>query len=412
MCPSDFEGLLKSAIGLDPASVGGATIERAVKLRMASLGLRQKRSYWEHLQTSEAELQELIESVVVPETWFFRDRETFTLLARLIREKWLPARDGPTLRVLSVPCCTGEEPYSLVMALLDAGLPSERFHVDAVDISAQSIAKAQRGLYGSNSFRGGHLSYRDRYFERSRAGYSFPKPLRDLVAFHHENLLSSGFRVGAPPYDVIFCRNLLIYFDQTKQQMAMETLSRLLDARGYLFVGPAEAFLAASRGFSAIDQAMSFAFRKKRGMQAKRPDAPRTPLEPSSAVSRKPARLVAEVMAPPKPALAPAVSQEISLDDIKRLADAGRIAEASSLCEQHLRKQPQSPEAYYLLGLMRDAVGNPDGAGDCYRKVLYLEPDHAEALAHLALHSERQGDAAAAKRFRDRALRAAATLKS
>src|ERR1700722_6949423 len=231
MCQSDFEGLLKNVIGLDAASVGGGAIERAVKLRMASLGLRQKQSYWEHLQTSEAELQELIESVVVAETWFFRDREAFTLFARLIREEWLPAHAGSTLRILSVPCCTGEEPYSLVMALLDAGLPSERFHVDAVDISAQSIAKAQRGLYGSNSFRGADLSYRDRYLERSRGAYSIPKSLRDLFGFPHENLLSSGFRVGTSPYDVIFCRNLLIYFDQAKQQVAMETLSRLLDAR-------------------------------------------------------------------------------------------------------------------------------------------------------------------------------------
>jgi chemotaxis protein methyltransferase WspC len=412
MCQGDFEGLLKNAIGLDPASVGSGAIERAVRLRMTSLGLRQKHLYWERLQTSEAELQELIESVVVPETWFFRDREAYTLLARLILEEWLPAHAASTLRVLSVPCCTGEEPYSLVMALLDAGLPGERLQVDAVDISAQSIAKARRGAYGSNSFRGEDFGYRDRYFERSRSGYSFPRSLRNLVAFHHENLLSTGFRTGASAYDVIFCRNLLIYFDQTRQQMAMETLSGLLDAKGYLFVGAAEAFLAASRGFAAVDQAMSFAFRKERAGDSKRVDLRRTQLKRASVVCLKPAAPVAQAIAAAKLVPPQAASEEISLDDIKCMADSGRIAEASSLCEKHLKKERQSSEAYYLLGLMRDATGDPSGAGDCYRKALYLEPDHSEALAHLALLSERQGDAASAKRFRARAKRASASLKT
>jgi chemotaxis protein methyltransferase WspC len=100
------------------------------------------------------------------------------------------------------------------------------------------------------------------------------------------------------------------------------------------------------------------------------------------------------------------------LDDIKRMADSGRIAEASHLCEMHLKREGQSSQAYYLLALMRDATGDLIGAGDCYRKVLHLEPEHSEALVHLALLCERQGDQAAAKRFRERAGRAATGLKA
>lgn len=412
MCHIDFEDLLKRTIGLDPASVGSGTIERAVRSRMTSLGLQQMQSYWEQLQTSGDELQELIESVIVPETWFFRDREAYTVLARLICEEWLPAHETSILRVLSVPCCTGEEPYSLVMALLDTGLPRERLKVDAVDISAQAITKAKRGVFGSNSFRGGDLGFRDRYFDHSQKGYSLPKWLRDLVVFHQENIFSSNFRAGAASYDVVFCRNVLIYFDLTRQQQVMETLNRLLEAKGYLFVGPAEAFLAASSGFNAVNRMMSFAFRKEHGSRTKSAVLARPHSKAGRQAShQKPMPLTLKAVATAKAVRAPIETRILDLEDARRMADAGRLAEASALCEDYLKTQGPSPEAYCLLGLVRDAIGDMERATDCYRKVLYLEPDHPEALAHLALLCERQGDANAAKRLRDRARRAERSLK-
>ena len=113
----------------------------SVRLRMDSLGFNQTADYWERLRASEDELQELIEAVVVPETWFFRDQEAFTALARIISKEWLPNHPTAALRLLSGPCCTGEEPYSMVMALLDAGLSRDRLKIDAVDISVRALAR-------------------------------------------------------------------------------------------------------------------------------------------------------------------------------------------------------------------------------------------------------------------------------
>jgi len=412
MIQIDFENLLKRTIGLDPASVGSGTIERAVRSRMMTLGLQQTGTYWEHLQTSGEELQELIESVVVPETWFFRDREAYTELVRLISEEWLQSHPTSALRVLSVPCCTGEEPYSLVMALLDAGLPRERIEVDAVDISAQAIARAKRGVYASNSFRGEDLSYRGRYFEHSRNGYFLPKQIRDLVVFHHENMLSSEFRVDEPPYDIIFCRNVLIYFDLSIQRSVMETLNRLLESTGYLFVGPAEAFLATRNGFESVNRTMSFAFRKERGRTTRSVEFPRAQLKGARQSSHEmPVALVPRAAIPVKALQAPVAAETLNLEDIRSLADAGRLVEASGMCEDYLKKKGPSSQAYYLLGLMQDATGDLKRATDCYRKVLYLEPEHSDALLHLALLYERQGDGVAAKRLRDRARRAEESVK-
>jgi chemotaxis protein methyltransferase WspC len=135
MVECDFENLLKETMGLDSASVGSAAIESSVRLRMDSLGYKQREDYWNRLHAADDELQELIEAVVVPETWFFRDQDAFAALARLISEEWLPIHPTTVLRLLSGPCCTGEEPYSMVMALLDAGVSRDRFQIEAVDIS-------------------------------------------------------------------------------------------------------------------------------------------------------------------------------------------------------------------------------------------------------------------------------------
>lgn len=123
----EFERLLAEKIGLDAASIGSSSIERAVQQRLAIWNLKDPQVYWEILRASESELQELIEAVVVPETWFFRDAEAFTALARLAREEWQRSSSQEVFRLLSLPCATGEEPYSIAMALCDAGFPRTAF---------------------------------------------------------------------------------------------------------------------------------------------------------------------------------------------------------------------------------------------------------------------------------------------
>src|ERR1700686_360801 len=223
MANLDFGTLLKETMGLDPASVGSSTIERAVRLRMAGAGIGRLEDYWQQVRSSKDELQELVEAVVVPETWFFRDREAFAVLVRLATEEWLPTHGTAALRALSVPCSTGEEPYSMVMALLEGGFSREWIQVDAVDISSRALARAKLGEYGPNSFRGEDLDFRTRYFRQTARGYSVAKWLSDMVTFRQGNLLSAELNFGQEPYDVIFCRNLLIYFDGPTQERIMRT---------------------------------------------------------------------------------------------------------------------------------------------------------------------------------------------
>ncbi|WP_369653312.1 CheR family methyltransferase [Variovorax sp. V213] len=400
-----FEQLLKQAMGLDAASIGSAVVQRAVQERLAACQLPDAQAYWERLGTSAPELQELIEAVVVPETWFFRDPASFAALARLVGEDGRLLQGQTDLRLLSVPCSTGEEPYSLAMALLDAGFPQSALRIDAVDISNRALARAQRAVYGRNSFRGSDLAFRDRYFVATASGHSPVDEVRRPVRFRHGNLLD-GLMAEAELYDVIFCRNVLIYFDRATQDRAIAVLKRLLKPRGWLFVGPSETALLSDHGFISAKLPLAFAFRK--GPAAGSETKPRA--APSLFVPvRKPPAVAAAPLPPARPRLVPTpaapAEAPTGIDRARRLADQGHLADAAAHCEAHLRQHGPSAEVFHLLGLVRDASGNAEDAAEQYRKALYLEPDHHEALIHLALLLRKRGDEAGAQRLQRRASR-------
>ena len=415
MISAEFEDLLKRTMGLDTASIGSSAVARAVEARMSACDLTDPRAYWDYIQTSQAELQELVEAVVIPETWFFRHREAFAALARFAREDWMARNSQDLLRLLSLPCSTGEEPYSMAMALLDAGFPPERFCIDAVDISASLLARAQRGLYGKNSFRGSELGFRDRYFEPTPHGYRLQESVRANVRFRQGNLLDADLPAGMQVYEVIFCRNILIYFDAATQTRTIDLLTRLLATDGVLFVGSSEANLVHNHGFMPMGTPLTFAFCKAAAAALPAPRNRSHPpkghdaVHPIATAPPKPARRPVARSSVTKPLVRPALRtsprRNPTLNEIRLLADQGRLAEAERHCEEYLRRHDPSSEALHLLGLIRDAVGNLPAAADCYRKTLYLDPRHPQALVHLALLLERQGDRAGAKVLNERARR-------
>jgi chemotaxis protein methyltransferase WspC len=393
-----IEDRLRETIGLDAATVGPGLIQRVVRQRMRSLGLKRVEDYRRSLEHSRAEWNELVESVVVSETWFFRDPEPIAAFVRLVREEWLPAHSSASLRLLSVPCASGEEPFSLVMALLDGGVPANRFQVEAVDISARALARAARGVYGRNSFRGTDLSFRDRYFQQSEEGFRLDPAVRDCVRFYQGNILSDAILRRGAGYDFIFCRNLLIYLDPLMRRRALDKLECLLTPAGVLFVSAVEEPLAIEHGLIRATIPMAFACHKAgHGTRRQRPAR----LSKLSGLSSGP-QLVCEFQAqfPDNPPS----TRCTGLETARRLADAGRLKEAAEICEAHLRERGVSAQAYYLLGLVREAGGEP-GAIECYRKALYLEPNHCETLLQMALLLQKNGDAARARAFKSRAQR-------
>lgn len=411
---SRFFSFLKDRIGLDVTSVGEAIIERALRQRAVAAHCIDAEAYWQLLVTSPQEQQALIEAVIVPETWFFRYPESFATLGKLASERLKTLDGARPLRILSLPCSTGEEPYSIVMALLDAGIGARQFKVDAIDISPISIDRAKRGIYGKNSFRGVDVGFRERYFSPVADGFEVSEPVRDRVDFQPGNLLDPRLDTHVP-YDIVFCRNLVIYFDQQTQQRVFKVLKRLTREDGLLFIGPAEGNLLAAIGMRSIGVAQSFAFRHAAPVVAAPVAAPvQTPVRPAPRppvdmpVSRPATRTSAAFAPAVKPAAASANDEVTALlSTIARLANEGKSAEARAACETYLQRHEPIAPVFYWLGLLSEVEGRTVEAQGFYRKALYLQPQHAESLAQLAALLAAQGDSAGARRLQDRAARGA-----
>lgn len=403
MSTTTIEHWLREHTGLDSATLGPGVVARAVRERIAALQCANDEAYLARLVESAEERHTLIERVVVPETWFFRDRAAFEGLARHVVETWGPANPAATLQLLSVPCSTGEEPYSLAIALAQAGWPLERVRIDAVDISRENLARAQVGIYGRNSFRGDDLGFREAFFERvERERWRVKDPVRTPVQFAHANLIADDFGKGRGPYHAIFCRNLLIYFDRPTQARAIQALDRLLAPGGWMGVGPAEPILLFEHGFGPLKVRDAFLLERLPERPSKRlPPGPRL----VRAATQKPAAKPVPRAKGERPTRGALVPLAAKFSDVQSLADAGHLAEAATLGDG-LLACGATPELLYLLGVVADARGETERAEVFYRKTLFLDPHHAEALVRLALQAEQRGEHETAHMLRARASRA------
>jgi chemotaxis protein methyltransferase WspC len=438
------ERLLADRIGLDPSSVGDALIARGVHARMSALGIRSKADYDKALVERGDEVQALVEEVVVPESWFFRDDRPFEILAGFTRDGWFADLARKPLTALSIPCAGGEEPYSIAMTLLEAGLPRDRFRVDAVDVSARAVARAIAGVYGPNAFRGTATAARSGYFREHNGAFTVDASIRSTVRFHLGNLLDPALFADHPPFDVVFCRNLLIYLDDESRARAFATLARLIADGGLLFLGHADRMDALEETpFQPTGDKGAFAFRKGGARDGKRSKSkpPVSPLPPgegsgkrgaASSPTRKPVSGRAGLALPiahdrqgkpyptgrPSPHPGPLAGGEggrkesasvearsTILDRASSLADLGRYGEATGLVEGLIRGGGAGAPAYFLLGLIAQAAGLRDRAEGHYLKAIYLDPQHDEALLALALLARRKGDIAGESAYRKRAER-------
>ncbi|HNQ74376.1 MAG TPA: CheR family methyltransferase [Verrucomicrobiota bacterium] len=403
-----IEALLRRHIGLEATAIGPGRIRQTIQQRMARRGLKSIAEYEQHLYESPAELDCLIEAVVVTETWFFRDRAPFDAFARMVTETWRPQHPTQTLRILSVPCSSGEEPFSAAMILADAGIAPDAFQIDAMDISQHALTRAARAVYSNNSFRGANLDFRQRHFQQVKGGFALNPVLRRSVSFQRANVLDAGFLASTPPYDFIFCRNLLIYFDRFTQASVLAKLHRSLAPDGVLFVGPAEVPIATRCGFTNLRLPLAFACHKSAsaaGRRCRRPPRSTASPGPLDGGAGSPIPLVRPMLLPQASTSGPHRDAAV-LSYAHELAASGRLEESAALCWRYLQRHPDCAECFYLLGLIQEVNHDPQ-AIESYRKALYLDPQHYESLERSMVWWEQQGHPARANVFKRRMLRLA-----
>jgi chemotaxis protein methyltransferase CheR len=438
--------LLLERAGLKITPDGYYGLRLALQARMPALGLSDAADYVRRLKqlAGETELRALLPLVTVGKTEFFRDARQFEAFEKQVLPTVLDAgrAEGRPVRLWSAGCATGEEPFSLAMVAVEQGGTPETVSIWATDLNPVAAETASKGLYPARRLVGVSEERIGRFFSETHGSYQVVPAVRQLVHFEPHNLAAPVWpQVQAGSLDVIFCRNVIIYFDQPTIVGVMERFYEALRPGGWLFLGYSESLFKISTRFEMVEVGGTFAYQrpviegrlKPTGMTARpfipatahrsptdvesvlrdlrarvkqvgaagpRPSAPPPP-RPSSSTSISATSLPAVAprpSAPPPPAPRPSVPMstdsgvlERHLTPVERLAqvircvESGDFPRALRMARRLTDDEPDDLAARLTLGNVQALMGNVDEAREEYQAALAREPLCVEARLYLSL---------------------------
>lgn len=268
--PADLKlltDLIQERFGLAFNGIRLEILESRLRPRLRELHLTGIRDYYQYLRfhpDREAEFARLPAMVTNNETYFFRETHQFDLLVNHVIPERRAALLGRPVRLLSAGCSSGEEPYSLSIALHNAGLSlgGVSWEIDACDLNPERIARAREALYAESSLRACDADARRRYFTPEPGGFRLKEKFRRGVRCFPANLLAPDGALGWAVYDAILCRNLLIYFSDEAFTNLIGLFARSLVPGGYLFLGHSESLLDRKTAFAAAMVGGAVIYRK------------------------------------------------------------------------------------------------------------------------------------------------------
>jgi chemotaxis methyl-accepting protein methylase len=351
-------------------------------------------------------LSRLVDEVTVQETYFFRE------LRELQAIDWWQLRDSAretgaaTVRVWVAACATGEEAYSLAILASEAlGRDATPVTILATDVSAAALARAAAADgYSERSVKNLSLDLRERYLEREHGRYRVKSKLKSLVRFRQHNLVTdSSPPLGEVPFDVVACRNVLIYFDRPTVQAVRRALERSLRPQGHLILGAADRLTGTADTLAGAGTGP---------VERRRPRVPKRQLRRPLGL---PARRAEDRVAAGRPAAsaggvaaangeAPGRNDE-RINEALAAADDGNLERALEIVDALLADDELMADAYFIRGLVELERGDPGAAAASLRRSLYIDPSFGLAAFQLGRAHEARGDERAARRAYEQALR-------
>ncbi|MHC0038154.1 CheR family methyltransferase [Pseudoneobacillus sp. C159] len=234
--------------------------------RLLELGVS---SYWDYcsfIKKNKSEWDILVEILTINETYFYREESQLVECCSVILPQLKEQIKNRPIRIWSAACSSGEEPYTIGMLLQESGnFKNGEIEIIATDINKKVLEKAKKGWYhqGSFAFRRIPKPLMDKYFSIVDGGYKISETLQKMVEFKYLNLLDEGNISQIGEVDIIFCRNVLIYFDQDTIKRVIGHLHQNLKPNGYLFLGHAESITELGLGFKKVDSDKTFYYRKE-----------------------------------------------------------------------------------------------------------------------------------------------------
>ncbi|MEI7813627.1 MAG: CheR family methyltransferase [Coriobacteriia bacterium] len=442
-------GIFLDASRLDPLRI--SVVARATRLGHTDLS-----DYFLFLKRDEQEFKELMSLITINETSFFRFPGQFDALNQTVVPEILEGKStmSRSFRAWSAGCSTGEEPYTIAMSLLDSQVPETELAIEVLgtDVSSQALDRAREAVYRAKSLA--NLSHRDvqRWFEPVSGGQRPVASVRDVVDFSYHNLIKEPYPLALMGnWDVIFCRNVTIYFKFESTRRVVNNLFDSLNPGGYLFIGHSESLTSISDRFEVVEVGDVFLYRKPRPRRhVSFGEAAAARDRGGSASSGKPtlrpgmdtswwemgsdssAHANAKPRATPKPeseSIAELVADAYRLLEEGRPIDAREAADRALVWDAEcvealivraythaddgdldsaiqearrvLKIDPLKPAAHYILGLIYQRQGDQDAAIEAFRRTIFVDPDFVLAHFNLAnIYKSRSALADACREYR------------
>ncbi|HPW56272.1 MAG: hypothetical protein KA072_11780 [Thermoanaerobaculaceae bacterium] len=408
---SELARLIETASGIVVPAGHLSFLGDAAGQRAAATGCSDLVAYVQALAAGRlpGEWAALLPHVTIKESYCFRTPQHFVRLAEVVLPRLL-GRTGASrrLRVWSAGCARGEEPATLAITLAEApALAAWDWLVIGTDIDQHALGVARSGLFSGRAVAQVPPPLLERYFARRGSAFELTPSLRRRLEHHAVNLVAEPLYVPHQPFDVIFLRNVLIYFRAELQRRVVAGVTRALAPDGVLFVGPSETLWQLSEELEPEDLGDCFCYRKRKPTaHGYAPSSTRTLPAVRGAqagtirhATPSPERREASERRRPLPdAPAPAPSQpplgtRERVEVAARLLAANQVEAAGATLDEVLRDDPTNAPAHVLEGLLHDLGRRPERAIASYRAALYLAPELFQARLLLAQALRRSGNA-------------------
>lgn len=262
---ADFElyrKLIYDESGIHFSATNRSILESRLKERLREKKLDSLKAYYDLILRDKEELKTLLDSVTTNLTRFFRNQPHFDAIEHYVVPELIKMRGTAgdrKLRFWSAGCSTGEEPYTVAMLLREILPPGWGFEVVASDISLKSLMVGKEGFYADSRIQGIPEAYLPKYFDKKSGGYQIKDEIKKLVRFDYHNLKNDS---GLRNLDVVFCRNVLIYFDEAAQKASIERFWDAMAPKSFLFIGHSESLFGMNTKFEFVKTDWACFYRK------------------------------------------------------------------------------------------------------------------------------------------------------
>ncbi|MDI6735428.1 MAG: CheR family methyltransferase [bacterium] len=430
-----FQDFILQNSGIFVDEIKRDMLRKALLARTTFLNLSGYADYYKFLKYNprgEEEFKEILNLITICETYFFRDIKHFHtlrhyLLPEIIKRKQAQGSNG--IRIWSAGCSTGEEPYSIAITLLEALQPALMWDVEifASDVSTKALKTAQEGVYSKWSLRSTDRSYIEKYFIQDDKKYALKDEIKKAVNFEYFNLIREPFPLSkmGDYWDIIFCRNVTIYFKHESTKRVISNFYNSLQKEGYLFIGASESLYHISNEFELLEIENNFMYQKPDNKMVQESKRGKITIEkitatrPSRKIRNEDALLKKDIKAIKAQAKQPAVDEKIgelyknaqyyfeadmfekALFELMKIiectdehpetylmladiyANKEQFDEAERECRKALELDSLLSPAHFLLGIILNKKGKTEEAIKEFNKTVYLDPDFP--LAHFNL---------------------------